>query len=148
MLPSVRAQGASRFASKAQQGAAALEDFDRQSGPFEVRGQRFTVVLHMKRVVAQGAVVDPVFQETLAKLEIKDSGGAVHYEQEFPVAELERDSFVETTAATVKLLRGREGSGLLVTYGVAPSTPHLLPRPPNTSRLQTLSYNTPNVRCG
>lgn len=103
--------------------AAQLEDFDRELGPFAIRDQRFTVVLHMKRVATRGPVVDEVFQETLARMEIKDAAGAVHYEQEFPVSELERDSFVETSAATVKLLRGREGSGLLMTYGVAPSTP-------------------------
>ena len=103
--------------------AVKLEDFDRQVGPFELKGQRFTVVLHMKRVQGQGAVVDPVFQETLTRVEIKDAAGTVHYERTFPLSEVSGDSFTDTTAATVKLLQGKQGSGLLVTYGVSPSTP-------------------------
>ena len=102
--------------------AVKLEDFDKQLGPFELKGQRFTVVLHMKRVQGQGPVVDPVFQETLAKMEIKDAGGTVHYEKAFPY-EVDGDRFVETTDASAQLLQGKQGSGLLVTYGTLPSTP-------------------------
>jgi hypothetical protein len=115
-----------RFSAQAPENAAVqasqLEDFDRELGPFEIRGQRFTVVLHRKRVAGAGPVVDPDFQETLAKLEIKDATGVVHYEKIFPY-EVSGDSFVETIDATAQLLGGKQESGLLITYGTLPSTP-------------------------
>jgi len=116
-------QGEFSVPTQAPPEAPRLEDIVRELGPFEIKDQRFTVVLHMKRVSTQGPVVDPEFQETLAKLEIKDATGAVHYAKDFPVAEVERDSFVETTAAFAQLLRGKQGNGLLITYGSLPSTP-------------------------
>src|SRR3989304_5661596 len=36
---------------------APIEDFDQQIGPFELKGQRFTVVLHMKRAQGKEPVV-------------------------------------------------------------------------------------------
>ena len=119
MLPSVRAQGALRFASQAQQGTAPLENFDRQLGPFEIQKQQFTVVLHSKRIAGS---TEADFGETLARLEIKDAGGTVHYQKTFPY-EVEGDRFFETTDASAQLLQGKQGSGLLVTYGTLPSTP-------------------------
>ena len=109
-------------APQEQAAPAELEDFDRQLGPLEIGGQQFTVALHMKRVMTQGSVVDPDFQETLARLEIKDAGGSVHYEKTFPY-EISGDSFVETIDATAQLLQGKQGNGLLITYGTLPSTP-------------------------
>jgi len=120
-----RARAQESASAQAQQGAAAqaatLEDFDRQLGPFEIRGQRFTVLLHMKRIRGEKAV-DPDSQETLVKFEIKDAGGVVHYDKIFPY-EVEGDRFVETTGASAQPLQGKQGSGLLVTYGASPSTP-------------------------
>ena len=103
--------------------ASQLEDFSRQLGPFEVKGQWFTVSLHMKRIHGQGPVVDPDFQETLASMAIQDANGTVHYQRIFSLPEVSGDSFVETTDATAQLLQGKQGSGLLVTYGTLPSTP-------------------------
>ena len=122
-----RAQESASAPAQAQQSAvaqaAALEDFDKQLGPFEIRGQPFTVLLHMKRVRGQRAVVDPDSQETLSKMEIKDAGGAVHYERTFPLSEVFEGSFAETIHASAQPLQGKQGSGLLVTYGASPSTP-------------------------
>ncbi len=55
-------------------------------------------------------------------MEIKDPGGRVHFQKTFPY-EVSGDRFVETTAAAAHLLRGRQGRGLLITYGMLPSTP-------------------------
>ena len=114
------AQGASSDPNQKQQ-AVPLEDFDRQLGPFEIRGQRFTVLLHEKRIRGLRAV-DPDSQETLVMMQIKDAGGAVHYSNIFPY-EVDGDRFVETTEASAQLLQGKQGSGLLVTFGTLPSTP-------------------------
>ena len=100
-----------------------LEDFDRELGPFEIKGQRFTLVLHMKRVQAQGAVADPEFQETLARLEFKDAQGVVHYENALPVPDVAESRFVETTRAQARILQGKQGTGLLLSYLTLPSTP-------------------------
>ncbi len=96
-----------------------LVDVSRQLGPFELRGQRFTVVLHKKRIAGS---TDADFGETLALMEIKDGGGAVHYRRTFPY-ELDGNRFFETTDASAQLLQGKQGSGLLLTYGMLPSTP-------------------------
>jgi len=122
----VRAQGAGGTAGHPPQGLAApaptIEEFRRQEGPFDLGGQRFIVDLQMKRLVVQGRAADPDFGETLATMAIKDSGGRVHVQEAFPY-EVSGDRFVQTTAASAQMLRGREGRGLLVTYGILPSTP-------------------------
>ena len=119
------AQASGSAASQPQQGTtpqtATPEDFDKLLGPFEIRGQRFTVLLHMKRIRGEKAV-DPDSQETLVKFEIKDAAGVVHYDKIFPY-EVEGDRFVETTGASAQPLQGKQGSGLLVSYGASPSTP-------------------------
>ena len=111
--PSVASQG-QRTAQTAQ-----LEDISRQLGPFDIKGQPFTVVLHKKRIAGSA---DADFGETLDLMEIKDAGGTVHYQKTFPY-EVEGDRFFETMDASVQLLQGKQGSGLLVTYGTLPSTP-------------------------
>jgi hypothetical protein len=122
----VRAQGDGETAGRPPQGAAAptptIEEFRKQEGPFDLGGQRFTVVLQMKRLARQGRAADPDFGETLATVEIKDPGGRVHFQTTFPY-EVSGDRFVQTTAASTQLLRGSQGRGLLITYGVLPSTP-------------------------
>jgi hypothetical protein len=102
--------------------APLLEDVRKEDGPFELGKQRFTVVLHMKRLAGQGVVVDQDFGQTLARMEIKDAAGKVHYEKRFPY-EVSGDRFAMTTDASARLLRGSQGRWLLVTYGTLPSTP-------------------------
>ena len=115
------AQGPPSVTSQGQRSsqAAQLADFSRQLGPFELGGQRFTIILHKKRIAGSG---DADFGETLALLEIKDAGGKVHYHKTFPY-EVDGDRFFETTDAFAQLLQGKQGSGLLLTYGRLPSTP-------------------------
>lgn len=107
----------------AQPSAAQVEDFENRLGPFAIGGQQFTVLLRMKRVSGPGVAVDPEFQETLASMEILGPDGAIHYQQSFPLPEISGGSFVETTHVSAHLLEGSHGSGLLVSYGTAPSTP-------------------------
>ena len=100
-----------------------IEDIANRLGPFEIGGQQFTVLLRMKRVLGPGAVVDPDFQETLETVEILGPDGAIHHEQSFLLPEVSGGSFVETTHATAQFLQGSQGSGLLLTHGMVPSTP-------------------------
>lgn len=113
---------AGRLAQHVAAPAPTIEEFRRQEGPFDLAGQRFTVVFQMKRLAGQGRAADPDVRETLATMEIKDPGGRVHFRKTFP-HEVSGDRFVETTGASAQLLRGRQGRGLLITYGILPSTP-------------------------
>jgi len=104
----------------AQGGAGAqLEDVERAVGPLEIGNQRFTVMLHRKRVPGS---VDADFGETLARLEIKNEAGAVQYQKTFPY-EATGDGFAESLDATVQVLQGKHGRGILITYGTLPSAP-------------------------
>jgi hypothetical protein len=104
----------------AQGGAGArLEDVERAVGPLQIGAQRFTVVLHKKRAPRNA---DPDFGETLARLEIKNEAGAVQYQKTFAYEETGK-GFTETLDATVQVLQGTHGSGILITYSSLPSTP-------------------------
>src|SRR6266852_6743404 len=72
-------QAAQLPASPAQQ--PGVKDVEVRKGPFTIKGQTFTVVQHLKDT-GQESVVD----ETLALLEIVDSGGVVRYCDDFPYA--------------------------------------------------------------
>ncbi|MBI4460173.1 MAG: hypothetical protein HY648_08970 [Acidobacteria bacterium] len=123
MNSSAWAQGSAPTTSQGRQGAvqaaAKLEELERRLGPLEVKGQRFTVVLHKKRIAGS---TDADFGETLSRIEIRDQGGAVQYQREFP-SEVEEDRFQEAWDASAQVLEGKQGTGLLITYGVLPSTP-------------------------
>ncbi len=101
--------------------AAALEDFERRIGPLDLQAQRFSVLLHGKRVRA-GRPVDPDSEQTVTRLEIVDAGGNLHYERSFPY-EVAGHDFVETLDVTAQVLEGSRGAGLLLTYGELPSAP-------------------------
>ena len=100
-------------------GAAQLEDFERRIGPLKIKDQSFTVVLHMKRVRVARAVGS---EETVERMEIRDQAGNVHYEKTFPY-DVEGDHFAETREIEARVLEGNQGSGILVTLEVEPSTP-------------------------
>jgi hypothetical protein len=102
--------------------APQVEDVRTEEGPFDLGRQRFTVVLHMKRLAGQGPAVTSDFNETLARMEIKDGAGRVHYDKSFPY-EVSGDRFAATLEASAQLLRGRQGRWLLITYGTLPSPP-------------------------
>jgi hypothetical protein len=56
------------------------EDTEQHLGPFSIRGQNFSVVLHEKRLPGAS---DPRFAQTLSTLEIRDEKEAVLYEKTF-----------------------------------------------------------------
>lgn len=96
-----------------------LEHFDHRLGPFEIGDQRFTVMLHKKR--AAGGT-DPDTQQTLARVEIRDAAGALHYQRTLPF-QLSGAEFQYTLDASAEILQGTERRGLLLTYGIFPAPP-------------------------
>ncbi|MBI2815940.1 MAG: hypothetical protein HYX72_03275 [Acidobacteria bacterium] len=98
-----------------------LEDFQRSIGPLLVKDQRFTIVLHCKRLRGPGVRASGS-EETVASMEIRNQAGLVVYQRSFPVG-IDQDHFFETTEVSARRLEGKGGSGLLVVYGVEPSTP-------------------------
>jgi hypothetical protein len=92
---------------------------ERTAGPFALMERSFQVVFRLARIPD---ATDPDFQETVASLEIRDQDGALHFERVLPYR-VEGKRFDETTDAEAALVQGKQGSGLLLTYGVLPSTP-------------------------
>jgi hypothetical protein len=92
---------------------------ERTAGPFAVSDRSFHAVFHLARIPD---ATDPDFQETVASIEIRDQDGALHFERKLPYR-LEAKRFDETTGVDAALVQGKLGSGLLLTYGVLPSTP-------------------------
>lgn len=87
-------------------------------GPFSIAGRNFTVNLESKKL-GSGAP-----GETVIAMEIKDDAGAVQFRRTFPFAEPQGDDF-ELWSVNAFLLKGTNGSGLLVTYNdyFEPSAP-------------------------
>ena len=96
-------------------GAAQFEAFDQRIGPFSIKNQNFTVVLHRKRLKGAG-------EETVARMEIRDARGRTAYERSFPFA-VDGNHFVETNEVSARHLQGTRAAGILVSYDVEPSTP-------------------------
>jgi hypothetical protein len=65
---------------------------------------------------------DPDFDQTAAAVRVVDDAGSTLFERKFPY-KVNGARFVETTAVHAEPVTGREGSGLLLTYSVLPSTP-------------------------
>lgn len=101
--------------------APQLQDLARSIGPLDLQGHGFTLALQIKQLRGAGAV-DADFQETVAGMEIRDAGGKAQYRKTFPY-KVAGDRFEETLAVHARVLRGDKGTGLLVTYGMLPSTP-------------------------
>jgi len=89
-----------------------VENVQERKGPFTIKGQTFTVVQHLK---GQKGDADA----TLALLEIVDSGGVVWYRDDFPYA-VEAGGFC---GASVKVISGSNGAGLLLDMACAASEP-------------------------
>ena len=100
---------------------AAVRTIQRVAGPFSVGGRTFRVALQVKQLRA-GRTPDPDFSETVSVIEIRDQAGKVQFQRTLPY-KVWGDRFEETTAVHAEILKGRAGSGLLLTYGFAPSTP-------------------------
>ncbi|HEX2713158.1 MAG TPA: hypothetical protein VHM88_13245 [Candidatus Acidoferrales bacterium] len=96
-----------------------LEDLEQRLGPFSINLESFTIVLHEKRL---SGAADPNFAETLAQLEIQDRSGSPVYQKSFPY-KVEGGRFRRSVTASVRLLPGKNLTGLLVRYVVAPPAP-------------------------
>lgn len=95
-----------------------LQDVEELQGPFHLAGRDFTVMLHYKSWHRDGGLGS----RALVSLEIRDDAGAVQYQESFSY-EVERGSFSEECWAGVSLLRGSNGTGLLIESGCLPSAP-------------------------
>jgi hypothetical protein len=98
-----------------------ISTFERSAGPFAVGGHSYRVTVQVKQLPA-GKNPDPDFQETVSAVRIRDEAGRAIFQRTFP-CKVSGDRFEETTAVHSEILKGRSGSGLLLTYGVVPSTP-------------------------
>lgn len=98
--------------------AQELQDIEERQGPFRLAGQDFTVVLHYKRASRDGGLGS----RALVSLDIRDGTGAVQYQQSFSYS-VEGGTFSELCSASVNLLRGSNGTGLLIESGCLPSAP-------------------------
>ena len=106
------------YTGASRDGAQGLEDIEEMQGPFLIAGQDFTVVLHYKRSPRDGGLDS----RALASLDIRDAAGAVQYRESFSYL-VEGGTFSETCTAGISLLRGSNGTGLLVESGCLPSAP-------------------------
>jgi len=95
-----------------------LKDIKDRQGPFSLAGQDFTVVLHYKRAPRDAGLG----AKALVSLDIRDRAGAVWHQQSFSYS-VEGDAFSEICSAGVNLLRGSNGTGLLIESGCLPSAP-------------------------
>ena len=93
-----------------------VDDVEERKNPFSIKGQTFTVIQHLKHTGQKGDALD---YTTLALLEIVDSGGVVHYRDDFPYA-VEAGGFC---AGSVKVISGSNGAGFLLDMACDPSAP-------------------------
>jgi len=95
-----------------------MEDTERHLGPFLIRGQNFSVVLHEKRLPGAS---DPRFAQTLSTLEIRDEKEAVLYDKTFTFG-IEKGKLERSLKASASLLSGKYFTGLLISYRLKLST--------------------------
>ncbi len=92
---------------------ASVETEERLVGPFAIGERSFQVTLAITKLARA---------ETVSSVQIKDAEGTVCFEKKLPY-QIDAGRFFETTTVQAELLRGKGGSGLLLTYAVDPSTP-------------------------
>jgi len=97
-----------------------LEDLERALGPFEMGGQRYTIVLHEKRLA--GAQTNGGGSEALASLEIRDASGALLHQQKFDYS-VGRSGFDNWCSASAQLVKGSMNNAILIDAGCLPSAP-------------------------
>lgn len=97
------------------------EDGVKRLGPFSIGDRSYVVVLHEKPV-EPGSTQET--GNTVVKMQIQDSAGAVQYERNFP-AEAEVQGFSDAWFVSPQVIKGKGGSGLLIDYAVdsEPSAP-------------------------
>ena len=88
---------------------------ERAAGTFALGERSFQAVLRVARLPGDA-------EETVASIEVQDSDGALHFQRTLPLR-VEGARFAETVGVDAALLQGRQGSGVLLTYSVLPSTP-------------------------
>jgi hypothetical protein len=100
---------------------AAAEDNGQQLGPFVIGGASYRVVLQEKPRLP-GSTQET--GNTVVKMEIQDSAGAVAYQRTFPV-QTELEGFSDAWFVTAKVVTGRTGTGLMINYALdsEPSAP-------------------------
>lgn len=89
-----------------------LQDAEQRLGPFSIRGQNFTIVLHEKRFPT---AADPTLAQTLESIEIRDEKNALLYQKTFRFG-IEPDRLERSVTASAQLLSGKYFTGLLITY--------------------------------
>jgi hypothetical protein len=104
--------------ARAYDGNRSTEDTEQHLGPFSIRGQNFSVVLHEKRLPGAS---DPRFAQTLSTLEIRDEKEAVLYEKTFTFG-IEKGKLERSLKASASLLSGKYFTGLLISYRLKLST--------------------------
>ena len=97
-----------------------LEDVDKVLGPFTLGGERYSVVLHGKRIVGPRSPAGD--EQALATLDIRDGAGTIVHHETFAYT-LEDGSFMDWCSASARLERGAMISVLLIESGCLPSAP-------------------------
>lgn len=103
---------------RAYDGNPPMEDTEQHLGPFSIRGQNFSVVLHEKRLPGAS---DPRFAQTLSSTEIRDATGALAYQKTFQFG-IEEGKLERSLKASASLLSGKYFTGLLISYRLKLST--------------------------
>jgi hypothetical protein len=93
---------------------------ERTLGPFPVQDQSFTFVEHVQSIDRQPH--DPDSDETVEWWELRDGAGNAVYHQQLGV-ELQGGSFAETESVGARLLKTKQGQGILVDGSSLPSAP-------------------------
>jgi len=99
-------------------GAQQIEDVEERRGPFTMEGQRFSAVLHYKGFACKSGLDS----RTLVSLDIRDDTGEIQYQRSFACA-VKGGAFTDICSADIRLLRGSNGTGLLIEWGWLPSAP-------------------------
>lgn len=100
---------------------AKVEDVERVLGPFQVGPKAFTVTVHEKQIRSRGKV-DPDFGVTVAAFEIRDAAGTLQYQSHIPY-DVQGDRFAFATSLAGRLVKGKDGEGLMLEFASEPSTP-------------------------
>jgi len=98
--------------ARAYTGNPPMEDTEQQLGPFSIKGQNFSMVLHQKRL--PGAT-DLRFARTLSSVEIRDATGTVVYQKTFQFG-IEEGKLERSLKASARLLSGKYFTGVLISY--------------------------------
>jgi hypothetical protein len=107
--------------SQVPSAAAPASESANHLGPFAIAGRNYTVELQTRKV--QPGSTDEQ-GDTVVAMEIRDAAGAVQYRRTFPYQE-KNEEFSDSWLVDARLLKGTNGTGLLVSYGAysEPSAP-------------------------